>query len=226
MNLSYFEIHLGFSKKHKVATPASAIFRALTGKQEPSGDKPIEPGVRIRDEQQKQLIFWHYNSCTVLYEDRQDYDFCINGTVNLLDRIDKIAPIRELELMRFRADWILPVVNYDFKSLEQKYREHFIKQHAIFDNCYDSSVVIYMKRNKWTLHHQSGAMNIDQLQRDYRVFPMEKTKDKLFLFLSNKVESTETIIYSNKQMKGFLDEAFKMCKNHSELFQSMMEGIL
>jgi len=226
MYLSHFEASLRFSKKHTVATPSLSIFRALTGKEEPSGGKPSEPGVRVRDEQQKNLVFWHYGSCTVLYEDRQDHDFCINGTVDLLDRIDKIAPIRELELMRFRADWILPIVQYDFKALEQKYREQFIKQHPIFDNCFDSSVVIYMKRNGWTLHHQSGAMNIDQLRKDYRVFEMEKTKDKLFLFLTNTVENNERIVYSKKQMKEFLDEAFKMCKNHSELFQSMMEGIL
>lgn len=226
MKLSHFEVHLRLSEKHRAASPALSIFRALTGKEEPTGDKPVEAGVRIRDEQQKKLVAWRYNSCTVLYEDRQDHDFCINGTVSLLDRIDKIAPLGELESMRFRADWILPVVNYDFRSLEQKYREHFIRQHPIFDNCTDSSVVIDMKRNRWTLHHQSGPMNIDQLQRDYRVFPMEETKCKLFLFVNNMVESAETIIYSNKQMKESLDEAFQMCKDHSELFRSMMEGIL
>lgn len=226
MYLSRFETYLLFSKRDTVATPSLSIFRALTGKEEPSGGKPGEPGVRVKDEQQKNLVFWHYSSCTVLYEDRQDRDFCINSTVNLLDRIDKIAPIRELELRRFRADWILPVVKCDFKALEEKYRGHFIKQYPIFDNCFDSSVVIDMKRNGWTLHHQSGAMNIDQLRKDYRVFEMEKPKGKLFLFLNNTVESNERIVYSNKQMKEFLDEAFKMCKNHSELFQSMMEGII
>jgi hypothetical protein len=192
----------------------------------PKYEKPREPGVRIRDEERKSLVLWDYDSCSIIFEDRQDHNFCVTNTVELLDRIDKIAPMLELELTGLKVDWILPVVNYDFKSLEQKYREHFFKQYPIFDNCADSSVVMDMKRNNWTFHHESGAMNIAQLRRDYRAFPMAQTKDKLFLFLGNAVESGEKIRYSNKQIKEFLDEAFKMCENHSVLFQSMMEGIL
>lgn len=226
MNLSHFETYIRFSKREMVATPALSIFRELTGKEGPGGDKPREPGVRIRDERRKKLVFWDYSSCRVLYEDRQDHDFCINDAVDLLDTINKIAPIRELELTGFRADWILPVVKHDFKSLEQRYREHFMKEYPIFENCFDSSVVIDMKRNGWIFHHQSGPMNIDQLERDYRVFPMEKMKEKLFLFVHNTVERKERIVYSNKRMKGLLDEAFEMCKNHSDLFQRMMEGVI
>lgn len=226
MYLSRFETYLEFEKKQRVATPALSIFRVLTGKEEPPDERPREPGVRLRDAKLKTFFYWNYDSCTAIYEDNRRHDLCIANTVGMLDKIDKIAPMLGLDLVRLRVDWILPVVKYDFKSLEKKYREHFLKEYALFENCYDSSVVVDMKRNNWTLHHQSGPMDIAQLQGEYRVFPMGQTKDKLFLFLNNEVESEEKIRYTNKKMKEFLDGAFKMCENHSVIFQEMMEGIL
>jgi len=226
MYLSHFETHLKFSKTHMVATPSLSIYRALSGRASPKSDRPREPGVRIRDEERKSLVVWDYDSCSIIFEDRQEHNSCITNTVELLDKIDKIAPMLELETRGLKVDWVLPVVNYDFKSLEQKYREHFFKQYPIFDNCVDSGVVMDMRRNNWSFHHESGPMNIAQLRSDFRAFPMAETKDKLFLFLDSVVESSEKIRYSNKQMKEFLDGAFKMCENHSVLFQGMMEGIL
>jgi len=226
VKLSHFETKVRFSEKTKVATPAFSVFRELTGKEDSGDDKAREPGVRIRDEKLKRLVYWHYDSCSVLYEDRQDYDLCVNDVVALLGRIDKVAPIREPESMELRADWILPVMNHDFRSLEKKYRENFIRQHPIFDTCYDSSVVMYMKQNELILHHQSGAMNIEQLRKDYRVFPLEKMKCELFLFLYSAVANNGKTMYSSEKMKAFLDEALKMCKNHADLFQRMMEGVL
>ena len=224
MDLNRFETYIHFSEE--IHTPALSLFRTLTEKAIPKAGRPREPGVRIRNTQKKRLILWNYDSCTVIYEDIPDYDFCIKNTVKLLDEINNTAPMPELDLKRLVINWILPIAKYDFKSLEQKYREHFFKQHPIFDNSVDSSVIIEMKRDKWVLHHQSGVMDIDQLQNEFRVFPLRKSKHKLFLFLNTTVNSSEIIKYSNKRMKEFLDNSFEICENHSALFQSMMEVIL
>lgn len=224
VDLSHFETHIHFSEK--VNTPALSVFRTLTGKTLPKAGRPHEPGIRIRNAQQKCLVLWNYDSCEVVYEDILDHNSCIKNTVELLDKINNIVPMPEVDLKRLEIHWIIPVAKYDFKSLEQKYREYFFKQYPIFDNCVDSSAIIDMRHNNSFLHHQSGAMNIAQLQDEFRAFPLPKSEHKLFLFLMTTVESSENVKYSNKRMKEFLDNSFEMCKNHSALFQSMMEEIL
>jgi len=63
LKLSHFETNIRFSERTKVATPAFSIFRELTGKEDYGGDKPSEPGVRIRDEEK----LWQIATCSEKY---------------------------------------------------------------------------------------------------------------------------------------------------------------
>lgn len=226
MDLIRFETILEFLGESRVTTPAQSIYKALSNVDIPKEQRPREPGVRIRDEKQKHAIRWNYNSCGILYEDTQDHAVCIKNTITVLDKINRVAPIAKLSLRKLIIFWVLPAARYNFKSLESKYRENFIKQSTIFDNCVDSSVVIDMKCDKGILHHQSGAMDIAQLQRSYKTFKMKEQQPKLFIFLETTITNGKVIEYSSEEMSDFLFSSFEICKSHSTSFQKMMEVVL
>lgn len=164
-------------------------------------ERPDEPGVRIRDEKLKLGLVWSYDECSLICEDPSDYKKALTQTVSLLDNINEVAPIGKLKSRRLRVYWIKPVKNYDFKVLERKYRNRFIKENKIFEGCFDSSVIMEVKIGDYKLHHQSGAMDINQLQQQFRVFKMKQMESKLLIFLSTTVSRTDMVEYSNKNIR-------------------------
>lgn len=225
MNLIRFETNLDFHEDTKLATPARLVFQALSGQKHiPKERRPREPGARIRGEKEKVVIVWNTESCSIMHEDRPGED-CIPSTITYLEGINQVAPIGKLSSRSLRLLWILPVAEYDFRTLEAKYRGQFIKQSEIFENCSDSTVVIDMKCDNYTLHHQSGVMGISQLQKDFRTFKMKDERPGLFVFLEATINGGE-IEYSSEEMRRFLLWSFEQSKSHSVSFEKIMEAIL
>jgi hypothetical protein len=226
MNLIHFETRLDFFQETKLSTPAQSVFKALTGQKYIASERrPREPGVRIRRENENLMVLWNVDSCLIIYEDMPS-EHCIQETIKLSDTISKVAPIGKLSSRMVRLFWILPVARYDFKTLELKYRENFIKQSTMFENCTDSSVILDMRCDNCVLHHQSGAMDISQLQSQYRTFKMKEEKPGLFIFLETNVSNREVVEYSSKEMSQFLSWSFAKCESHATGFQKVMEVIL
>lgn len=226
MDLIRYETILEFLKESRVTTPAQSVFKALSNRDAPETGRPREPGVRIRDDKDKVEVVWDYDSCKIVHEDMASYDDCIQKTIILLHKIKSVVPIPKLSSRRVIMYWILATKKYDFKSLELKYRENFIKESTIFDNCFDSSIVIDMKRDKYILHHQSGAMDVAQLQALYKTFKIKEGHPKLFLFLETTITSKEVVEYSSEGMKDFLLSSYQIGKSHSDAFQNTMEELL
>jgi len=219
-----FELLLNFGEP-KVLTPAQSIFQAFGGK--PSTIlRPEEPGVTIREEQGKHAFNWQYDSCGIIYEDVNDYNECINKFINILEKIHNIAPIKQLSQRVIRTFWILPT-KYDFQSLESKFRSTFIKEvPALFSNYFDSTIVIDSIIDSWALRHQSGAMEINQLQKQFRIFKLKEGHPKIFLFLMATITAKDTVDYSSQSMREFIQKAFEICKSQSDNFQKIMEEVL
>jgi len=226
MDISSFETELGFSEKTRVITPAQAVFQRIGGGDISKIERPDEPGVRIRDARKKTGVLWHYDDCSILYEDPPDYKQALSRTMSLLEKINEVVPIGKIKLRQLRIYWIRPVLNYDFKSLERKYRRCFTKESKIFETCYDSSVIMNMKIGDLDLHHQSGIMDISQLQEDFRVFKMKEVASKVFIFLGTTVTSKDMVEYSRKNLESFLLSSFEICKNHSNEFEKIMEEVI
>ena len=151
---------------------------------------------------------------------------CISTFIKTIGTVNKVAPIGKVSSKTLRVYWILPVNKYDFGNLEMKYRQMFIKDSGIFSNCVDSTIVIDMKYDKWKFSHQSGAMDVAQLQNRFRVFNIEEGQARLFFFLSTTVTDEQLEGYSKEKMENFLNKSYQICKSHSDDFEGIMEGIL
>ncbi len=226
MDISRFETNLEFSEKTRVITPAQAVMQRISAKDISKLERPFEPGARIRDEKLKFAALWTYDNCSILYEDLIDHKQAITRTLSILENINDVAPIAKIKSRRLRIFWIRPVRNYEFKPLEHKYRQCFIKESEIFDDCCDSSVVLEMSRGRLNLHHQSGIMDISQLQKDFRVFKMKKVTSKVFIFLSTTISSTDVVEYSRKSLEEFLVNSFELCRTHSDGFEKILEEVI
>jgi len=145
--------------------------------------------------------------------------------MTLLEKIVKIAPIGEISNRMFITHWILPAPNYDFASLERKYRETMIVENDISSVAYDSSVILDIGSDKRTLHHQSGAMAPPQLHQTYLRFKLDNVP-KTFVFLEAAIWDKDVIQYSMKEMHSFMEKSLDDCVSHSKLFHQFWEGRL
>jgi hypothetical protein len=223
MNNIRFELLLT-SSEPIVSTPAQSIFRAFGG--DPNTPmKPNEPGVTIRNENKKYALNWKYNSCGLVFEDVMDHNECIGKIIDILKKINEIAPMKRLSERTLRTFWSIPV-KQDFRNLEKIYRSKFMKDVSMFNDYTDSSIVIENAIDSWVLHHQSGAMTVEQLQAVFRVFKLKEGFPKVFLFLEAKIVSNEDVEYSTQGMQEYVKKAFTLCKNHSDKFETFMEEVL
>jgi len=219
------ELLLDFDNKTKSITPAQAVFKALGG--QVTGEKePLQPGAVIRSEKDKWAASWHYDSCNIMHEDVDNYQECFKHMLATLEKINQTVPLGVLSRGRFRSYWILPAGKYDLVTLKQKYQYTFIKDSGLFSNSIDSCTLVEMQYNKWVLHHQSGAMDIPQLQRDFKLFKIREGTPKVFLFLATTVTSPLLVTYQSKDIEDFINKSFDLCKLHSDKFQTIMEGVL
>jgi len=223
MNISRFELILDFAEETRLHTHSHIVSKALG---EELLDEEYQP-VIVRDEKDKFGVRWDYEECGIIKEDIGDEKECINTFVATLESINNVAPLGKLSMRYLRVDWIFPVSDkYDFKTLEVKYRQAFIKENELFRECYDSSVVIDMKYDQLTLHHQSGAMDLAQLQDMFKVFTIKEGHPSLFLFLNTQVTDKQLTTYSRDDMENFIQHSFQLCKTHAEVFGKTVEGIL
>jgi len=225
MDLVGLKVELNFAEDSRVRTPANAVFTELADGSGPRRG-PQEPGVRVKNSKQKMEITWDYESCSVLWEDPSDPRYTIKESVKFLNRIDKVVSIPKLKDIQLTAYWILPVKGDDFKSLESKYRNRFIRENEAYKNCLDSSVIIDMQCQNRFLHHQSGPMRIKQFQDEYRSFKVNEGTPHLFFFLETTIIDSEIVKYSNSETEAFLLSLFKECKSHSDKFHGVVEDLI
>jgi hypothetical protein len=219
LRLNHLEIELGFAQEFKSFSISQQLYKALTGK--PSDiEESIEPGVVFRSPKKRQMVDWDTDSCHIIMESIASYDECLNKMAALLETVNKVAPINALSTRKLITHWILPIENYTFKTLEEKYRKIFFTQKSIWTNTFDSSVLIDMKVKGLILHHQSGAMGRKQLRQDFASFKLDNIPS-VFLFLWASIENNKIIKYSNKDINLFLTTSFQHCKHHSEVFEDI-----
>lgn len=120
---------------------------------------------------------------------------------------------------------MLATPNYDFISLEQLYRGKSIQQCSFANGVYDSSVILDIKIGNYSLHHQSGAMEPNQLNTDYLEYE-RKDLPKTFVFLYASVLDETILQYNREGMESFTREAFNYCLAHSKEFGELWERYL
>ena len=218
------ELVLGFPEDARPHTPARRVFQALGGDTEDS-TPPREPGASVRDHREKRAVVWNYESFNIVQEDVEDVPKCIAAFLKAVETVNKVAPIGKISEKTLRVSWILPAGDCDFRTLEAKYRQTFIKDIKLFTGCVDSTVVVYMGRAGLRLEHQSGAMDVAQLQKDFRVFKIREAHPGVFMFLATTIVDEELEEYSKGDIKRFLAKAYDLCQTHADEFEHVMEGI-
>lgn len=225
MQLLSFETKVELTEEIRVPSLSQRVHRAITGGAPTKEEKTAEPGVHIRMTKRKVVIDWDTSQCTITLEHITSPENCIETTLSLLSNIDAVAPINQLNSRTIITCWLLPTPNYDFPSLERRYRETMIVRQPIQKGTFDSSVILDIRANRWILHHQSGAMGIKQLSDDFLLFK-PKGVPKVFLFLLASITEEKVVQYSSKEMRDFLAKSFKLCKSHSNAFEQIWEGVL
>ena len=223
MRLLSFEIEIEFAEEIQVPSLSQRVHQAITGRTPTKKyEETTVPDVHIRATKRKMIIDWDTSACTITLEHISSPQHCIDTILSLLKNIDTVAPINRLSSRTVTTYWLLPTPNYDFPSLERKYRETMMAQQTIQDGTFDSSVILDIKANKRILHHQSGAMGIKQLLDDFLIFKPDDVP-KVFLFLLTSIVERKVIQYSSEEMYSFLANAFDLCKSHGDAFEQIWE---
>ncbi len=225
MRLVQFGIRLDFAEERRIYTLAQKVREVIIGRIPSERKPPYELGSLIPVSKKKLAIIWEPQWCLIALEDVSNLDKSIETILTTLEQINSAAPIYKLNERRVSTYWILPAPNYDFPSLEQKYREIMIAQNEISNLASDSSVILDIEMGEWILHHQSGAMWPQQLLDDYLQFKPDDIP-KAFLFLEASIMEQKVLEYSTKETQDHLLRSFNYCKSHSDGFARIWEGIL
>lgn len=222
MDISRFELLLDFAEETRLHTLPYKISEVL-------GEKELEDDYTstvFRDDEEKFGVKWNYESCGIIKEDVSDTEKYIKKLISTLELINNVAPIGIMAKRTLRIDWIFPSKEKEFDVLEKKYRQIFIREHELFSRCSDSSVVIDMEYEGVTLHHQSGAMRLSQLQEMFKVFTIREGHPPLFLFINNEVTDSHPIQYTKDDMDKFIEYSFQISKSHAENFGKIVGRLL
>ena len=224
MRLVHLEIRVDFAEEIEEYSLEQKVYKAITGKMPRELEQKTKQPVLIRSPKRKQTVEWDTESCGVVLEEVPDINNFLKLVILLLDNINAVAPIGKLSRRNLITHWLLPAPNYDFKALEQKYRETIMVPKPFCQGTVDSSIILDISVRDGILHHQSGAMWPQQLD-DYLYF---KAADipKAFLFLWASIEEKKMVNYSSEEMQNYLLMSFNHCKSHSEAFERIWEGIL
>lgn len=224
MRLVQIIINIKYENEVLELSPAQKVFLSLGGKEEP---KSSPQGARVRIEDEKSVVDWNTKSCRIFTENVSDTNHNIQMFMDILQRIDKVLPIGKIQNRKLHTYWILPTNHVEFTSLEKKYRATMMNKNDITfaTTTFDSSVIIEKEIDGMILHHQSGAMDETQLMRDYLHY---KSKDipKVFLFLEASITDNTVLEYSSESIQEFFQEAYVICKSHSDDFASLMRSVL
>lgn len=184
-----------------------------------------ERGARLEVSKDKVSVIWQPTFCRIRIENVSNLKYCIDRIMSFLGEIDKVAPIGEVSSRIFITYWILPAPNYNFASLERKYRDTMIVENDISNVAYDSSVILDISADGRTLHHQSGAMAPPQLQQTHLAFKLDNLP-KAFIFLEASILDNNVIQYLREEMHSFMESSLSDCISHSKLFGEFWEGRL
>jgi len=219
-----FGLRLRFTEEIRRYSLSYEILTTLGGKiSEP--ERISERGVRLLLNEDKVSVIWAPTHCEIRVENVSDKEHCIDRVISVLETINSVAPIEELRDSRFLTYWILPTPQYDFLSLERKYRDMMIVENDISNAAYDSSVILDISADKWTLHHQSGVMEPQQLMQEYLRFKRDDVP-KTFLFLEASIFNKNVVKYSKEAIHTFMTKSLEYCVSHMEEFNRIWEGRL
>ena len=225
MQLVYFRVELEFAEKSHLSSPAENVYRALTGKK-PYKSEIAEPGAHISLSDQKVDIRWRFDKCRIILEDASSLEHCVETVLLWLSQIDKVAPMGKIASTEVTTYWLLPTPSYDFASLERKYRAKMIANNAdILKGTFDSSVILDIGIDNYILHHQSGAMEPQQLLEEHLVFKPDEVP-KVFLFLWASITNQDEVKYSKDGMHKQLSALFNHCMSHSNAFGQIWKEAL
>lgn len=215
--LQFLEEIRGYSLSYEISTTLGGKLR------EP--ERIIERGVRLRLNEDKVSVTWNSTHCFITSENVSDKKHCIDRIISVLEVINKVATIEKLSRRSLHTYWILPTLQYDFVSLERKYRETMVTQNDVSNAAYDSSTIFDIRGDKWTLHHQSGAMEPQQLQQSYLRFKLDNVPKTLIFLEASSIDSN-MIQYSREEMHSFMERSLENCISHMEVFNRIWEGHL
>ena len=219
-----FGLWLRFAEEIRRYSLSYQILTTLGGKlTEP--ELIIERSVRLKLDNDKVSVLWNPTHCYIASENLSDKKHYIDRIISVLETINGVATIEKLSNRRFQTYWILPTPQYDFVSLERKYRETMITQNDVSNAAYDSTTIFDIRGDKWILHHQSGAMEPQQLQQTYLDFKLDNVP-KTFIFLEATTMDKNVIQYSREEMRSFMERSLENCVSHMEEFKRIWEGRL
>ncbi|HUX48137.1 MAG TPA: hypothetical protein VMV76_03020 [Dehalococcoidia bacterium] len=227
-----FVLRLQFAEAVRINSLSHQIFTTLTGESpKPESELIVERGVRVQVNEDKMTIWWNPTYCRIALEkisdipnvsDKKHY---IDRIISVLENINEVAKIGKLSNKILITHWILPTPQYDFVSLERKYKELMVAKNDISDNAYDSSTIFDIRKDKWILHHQSGPMEPEQVQKQYLSFKLDNVP-KTFIFLEAGLTDNNVIQYSREEVRSFMEGALENCISHMEEFNRICEGCL
>ena len=227
-----FALRLQFVEPIRTRSLSYQIFTALSGKvpkQEP--ESIAERGVQIHVDKDKMTVLWIPNRCQIALEKISDIPdvsakkHYIDRIISVLEIINEVAKIGKLSNKKLLTYWILPTPQYDFVSLQRKYSEMMFTKNDISNTAYDSSAIFDIRRDKWDLHHQSGAMEPQQLQEEYLNFKLDSVP-KTFIFLEASLTDNNVLKYAMDEVCSFMEGALEMCISHMEEFNRICERCL
>ncbi len=214
------QTQLVFRHEFRSLSVSEQLYKELTGRLPRMVKHCDEPGLVIRSSKNREIVDWDKDSCTVIVESELPLNERIERMVELIETVNKIAPIEELSERHLITCWLKPVKISSFKELERKYRETMMIKQPVWGKTFDSSVILDAKIGKFTLHHQSGPMKIQQLRKDYTTFSLNNIPN-VFLFLLVSIWSKELVKYTYKDIYEFLTSSSTHCENHSVLFENI-----
>lgn len=201
------------------------VFEEIEGKPRKDRKPVVEHPVRLRFIDDRMAVRWGPESCTVIMEEVSNLERCAALILELLERINKVVPILQFKHRSLSTYWVFPVNGYNFASLESKYREKMIVSSKITDGACDSSVIIDVPVNSGILHHQSGAMALQQLSDNYLLFKLNNAPN-VFLFLEASIQDKNVVEYSSEKMKDFVLKSLDICKFHSAIFHEICKEVI
>lgn len=214
MKLVHVDVIVIFARTKREESAPIRVFKALGG----SGHQPQpEKGeVSINMMQDRTNIYWTREGCGILCEKVSNLDDCTDKIMDFLARANKAVPIRQMAGIQFDTKWIIEANDYDFSELERKYRKAMlITPTGIDGTIIDSSALFDIQLDSDSiLHHQSGAMRLQQLEEDILFFDPEELP-KTFLFLEAQVARRVPMRYSGKEMRTALSVYRAYCESHA-----------
>lgn len=226
MRLVQFGIRLDLAEERRIYTLGQKVVAAITGKI-PTEREPehATQGVKVRSSKRKLSIMWNPFWFSIALEDVPDLNKAAETILTTVDQISTVVPIYKLSKRQVSTYWILPAPNYDFPSLERRYREKMLAPNEISNSAADSSAVFDIRIGELTLHHQSGPMWPQQLLDDYLQFEADDIPEA-FLFLEASIVEQKVVEYSREETLKHLAQAFEHCRFHSDAFQRIWKEIL